>query len=178
MPAFVAAAGGLEARRALTAAAFALLQIPDAPVALAALAPTAVEVPAVDHRGRDVFFESRDTLQTVGGAPAVDPAPKAMNVVESGALSVDGVAVDLPSLRWSAAQAAVSGGEDLARLRELGVGVVVRADGSVEETGAPARELPVLGVALFALWCMVPLTQCVQHHSFNRKASYLGTSDI
>lgn len=178
VPAFVAAAGGLEARRALTAAAFALLQIPDAPVALAALAPTAVEVPAVDHRGRDVFFESRDTLQTVGGAPAVDPAPKAMNVVESGALSVDGVAVDLPSLRWSAAQAAVSGGEDLARLRELGVGVVVRADGSVVETGAPARELPVLGVALFALWCMVPLTQCVQHHKLNRKASYLHASDI
>ena len=54
IPAFVAAAGALDPRRALAAAAFALLQVPDAPVALAALTPTTVEVPAVDPRGRDL----------------------------------------------------------------------------------------------------------------------------
>lgn len=168
IPAFVAAAGALEPRRALAAAAFALLQVPDAPVALAALAPTTVEVPAVDHRGRDVLFESRPALVPIDGHPVVDPAPKAMNVVESGALTVDGVAVDPPSLRWSAAQAAL---DNQARLRELGVGVVVRTDGSVTETGAPARPLPPAGIALFALWCMVPLIQCVQDHTTRKKRS-------
>ena len=162
IPAFVAAAGALEPRRALAAATFALLQVPDAPVALAALTPTTIEVPAVDHRGRDVLFESRPALVPIDGHPVVDPAPKAMNVVESGALTVDGVAVDPPSLRWTAAQAALN---DQERLRELGVGVVVRADGSVAETGEPAHPLPPAGIALFALWCMVPLLQCVRNHT-------------
>ena len=94
-------------------------------------------------------------------------------MVESGALTVDGVAVDPPSLRWSAAQAAR---DDQARLRELGVGVVVRADGSVTETGAPARPLPPAGVALFALWCMVPLLQCVKDHTRNTQRSHLRVS--
>ena len=162
IPAFVVAAGALEPRRALAAATFALLQVPDAPVALAALTPTTIEVPAVDHRGRDVLFESRPALVPIDGHPVVDPAPKAMNVVESGALTVDGVAVDPPSLRWTAAQAALN---DQERLRELGVGVVVRADGSVAETGEPARPLPPAGIALFALWCMVPLLLCVRNHT-------------
>ena len=173
IPAFVAAAGALEPRRALAAAAFALLQVPDAPLALAALTPTTVEVPAVDHRGRDVFFESRPALLPLDGHPVVDPAPKAMNVVESGALTVDGVAVDPPSLRWSAAQAALG---DQARLRELGVGVVVHADGSVTETGAPARPLPPVGVALFALWCMVPWLLCDTDHTYSARRSYLRVS--
>ena len=162
IPAFVVAAGALEPRRALAAATFALLQVPDAPIALAALTPTTIEVPAVDHRGRDVLFESRPALVPIDGHPVVDPAPKAMNVVESGALTVDGVAVDPPSLRWTAAQAALN---DQERLRELGVGVVVRADGSVAETGEPAHPLPPAGIALFALWCMVPLLQCVRNHT-------------
>ena len=162
IPAFVAAAGALEPRRALAAAAFALLQVPDAPIALAALTPASIEVPAVDHRGRDVLFESRPALVPIDGHPVVDPTPKAMNVVESGALTVDGVAVDPPSLRWTAAQAAL---DDQERLCELGVGVVVRADGSVAETGEPARPLPPAGIALFALWCMVPLLQCVRNHT-------------
>ena len=169
IPSFVAAAGALEPRRAFAAAAFALLQVPDAPLALAALTPTTVEVPAVDHRGRDVLFESRPVLLPLDGHPVVDPAPKAMNVVESGVLTVDGVAVDAPSLRWSAAQAAV---DDQERLRELGVGVVVRADGSVTDTGAPARPLPPAGVALFALWCMVPLLQCVRNHTGTQQRSH------
>lgn len=167
IPAFVAAAGALEPRRALAAAAFAVLQVPDAPVALAALTPTTVDVPAVDHRGRDVVFESRPTLTTIDGHPVVDPAPKAMNVVESGALTVDGVPVDAPSPRWVAAQAAIS---DPVRLRELGIGVVVRADGTVMESGAPPRPLPPAGIALFALWCMVPLITCVLDHTRIKRA--------
>ena len=49
VPAFVAAAGALEPRRALAACALAVLQVPDAPVAVAALTPTAVEVLSLIH---------------------------------------------------------------------------------------------------------------------------------
>lgn len=155
IPAFVAAAGALSPRRALAAATFALLQVPDAPVAVAALTPTTVDVPAVNHNGRDVLFESRPTLMLIDDHPTVDPAPKAMNVVESGALTVDGVVVDAPSPRWAAAQAAI---DDTDALREMGIGVVVRTDGRVVDTQAAARPLPPAGIALFALWLAVPAT--------------------
>lgn len=176
VPAYVAAAGALDGRRALAACAFALLQVPDAPVALAALTPVpaaAVEIPAVDDRGRDVVFESRPALTRVAGRVTVDPAPKAMNVVESGALAVDGVVVDPPSARWSAAQVALDGPASLGRLRELGIGLAVRADGSVVDAGAPARGLPPVGVALFALWCAVPLLACVQGHTLKINRPHL-----
>lgn len=153
IPAFVAAAGALTPRRAATAAAFALLQVPDAPATLAALTPTRVEIPAVDHQGRDVLFEGGHSLVLIDGLPAVNPATKAMNVVESGALVVDGAVVDAPNPRWTAAQ-----GASVEELRALGIGLVVRADGSITDTGAPARPLPPAGLALFALWCAVPLT--------------------
>ena len=161
LPACTAAAGHLSGRCAATAVGVAFLQVPDASLALSALAPTTVAVPAVDHKGRDVFFENAPTLLlTDAHTPTLNPAPKAMNVVESGALSVDGVEVDPPSARWVAASDAVgSGGAagSLDLLRDLGVGLVVYEDGSVLDTGAPARGLPPLGVALFALWCAVPL---------------------
>lgn len=165
VPAFVAAAGALDSRRALAATAFALLQVPDAPIAVAALTPTSVEIPTVEHSGRDVFFESRPALMRIDDHPVADPAPKAMNVVESGALVVDGVTVDPPSQRWAAAQAALAESADPARLRELGIGVVVHADGSVTFTGAPAQPMPAVGIALFGLWCVVPLVLCVGNHN-------------
>ena len=169
IPAFVAAAGALRPRLAPVALALALLQVPDAPLAIAQLAPTRIEVPTVAHAGRDVLFVDRPTLVTLGtGAVAVDPAPKAMNVVESGALRVDAHLTDPPSQRWSHAHAALqkAGGaaagshmpeETAAELRDLGIGLVVFPDGQVAETGAPARGWPPVGVALFALWCAVPL---------------------
>lgn len=168
-PAFVTAAGALPARRAAAALMLAILQVPDAPVAVAALAPTTVAVPDVDHRGRDVLFVDRPALVRIsaGIAPggdviAVDPAPKAMNVVESGALRVDATVIDPPSPRWRAAHAAV---DNPHTLRELGVGLVVyptEGGYAVVNTGAPARGLPPLGVALFALWCVVPLVPMIR----------------
>lgn len=174
IPAFVTAAGALPARRGAAALTLAILQVPDAPVAVAALAPTTVAVPEVDHRGRDVLFVDRPALVRIsagsarGHGIAVDPAPKAMNVVESGALRVDATLIDPPSPRWSAAHAAVDNPQ---ALRELGVGLVVYpadpadpAEGgyTVVDTGAPARGLPPLGVALFALWCVVPLVPMIR----------------
>ncbi|OHF38240.1 hypothetical protein [Corynebacterium sp. HMSC074A01] len=151
IPAFVAAAGALTPRRAAAALACALLQVPDGAVSVEKLRPTAVEAPTVAHAGRDVFFAERAPLTLVRGEPTVDPAPKQMNVVESGALLVDGTLVDPPSPRWVAAHEAVEQEPvDTTRLRELEIGLVVYPDGRVLETGAAARGLPPVGLALFA----------------------------
>lgn len=168
IPAFVAAAGSLDGRKALAALAFALLQVPDAPVAVAALTPTRVEIPAIDHRGRDVFFVDAPTLTLIDDHPVLNPATKAMNVVEPGSLVVDGVAVDPPSLRWVAAQAAA---DDPAALAQLGIGLVVHPDGTVVDTGAPAQPLPPAGIALFGVWLCVPLL------AFSRRSRPLVTKD-
>lgn len=159
IPAYVAAAGALDKRAAGAAAALALLQVPDAPAALAALTPTHVHVPQVDHHGRDVLFEGRSTLALVRGVPTVDPATKAMNVVEQGALTVDGVVVDPPNPRWVQAQ-------DPSNRKALGIGIVVHEDGTTTDTGAPKHPLPPAGIALFALWLATPLTAvCRKSHS-------------
>ena len=154
LPACTAAAGALTPKLAGTALLMALLQVPDAPLALRALTPTAIEFPAIDHRGRDVFFVDRPALIDIGGRVVVDPAPKVMNAVESGLLLVDGTVADPPSPRWLAAQRAQN---DLEALKSLGIGVVVYPDGDLRETGSEQRGLPPLGIALFALWCAAPL---------------------
>ncbi|SDS81909.1 hypothetical protein [Corynebacterium timonense] len=161
LPAFVRAAGALPPRAAPAALALALLQVPDAAVAVAALRPVdGVEVPAVDHRGRDVFFVDRPALVLrPDGAPAVDPAPKVMNVVEPGELVVDGVVVDEVSPRWRAAAENVG---DAGALRGLGIGLVVYPDGRVVDTGAPARDLPPTGVALLVIWVALGLWGCTR----------------
>lgn len=179
LPAFVVAAGRLDRvdpRLPIVALLLALAQVPDAPRAVAALAPMHVAVPSIDHQGRDVFFDGRPYLLTrPDGAPVVDPATKAMNVVESGELVVDGVAVDAPSPRWrvaqdifgtttapgsTAADSAAPVDDSLAIqlfYSDPQVALIVRPDGTVEDTGYPARPLPRSGLALLALWMLLPL---------------------
>lgn len=172
LPAFVVAAGSLgQIARYLPAAALglAVLQVPDAPRAVAVLAPVQVSTPAIDHDGRDVFFIDRPTLvNRADGLPVVDPATKAMNVVESGALVVDGVEVDEPSPRWRAASVIFAGASDdpvdadpaMARyFSDPGVGLVVHPDGTVEDTGVGPQ--PRSGVGLLAVWFAVPLVALV-----------------
>lgn len=155
IPAYVYAAGALTPRLASAACAFALLQVPDAPAAVAELAPVEVTVPRVEAEGRDVFFVDRPALLSrADGTPVVDPATKAMNVVESGQLRIDGDVVDEASPRWALAQAHP---RDTALLALLGIGLVVHPDGTVVDTGAPAREPSVLGRALLVGWGSVPL---------------------
>ena len=158
LPALVSAAGALRPPRAALALALALLQVPDAPLAVAALAPVAVgelHVAAVDDRGRDVFFVDRPALsRRADGQPVVDPVPKMMNVVEPGELVVDGVVVDPVSPRWREAR---DHPDEIAALRGLGIGVVVHPDGTATDTGAPPRGLPTAGLLFFALWLAVPL---------------------
>lgn len=174
LPAFVVAAGRLDRvdlRLPVVALLLALTQVPDAPRAVAALAPVHVAVPDIDHQGRDVFFDDRPYLLTrPDGTPIVDPATKAMNVVESGELTVDGVTVDAPSPRWRAAQdifgtitandSAAPIDDSLAAQRfysDPEVALIIRPDGAVEDTGYPARPLPRSGIALLALWMLLPL---------------------
>lgn len=155
IPAYVYAAGALTPRLASVACALTLLQVPDAPLALSPLAPAEVTVPRIDAQGRDVLFVDRPTLLTRSdGTPVVDPATKVMNVVESGQLRIDGEVVDEASSRWTLAQANPT---DTAMLASLGIGLVVHPDGTVVDTGAPAREPSALGRALLAGWCAVPL---------------------
>lgn len=173
LPAFVVAAARLDRvdlRLPAVALLLALVQVPDAPRAVATLAPVHIDVPDVDHRGRDVFFDSRPHLLTrpSDGAPIVDPATKAMNVVESGELIVDGVRVDEPSPRWRAAtdifgttpRPELPSDTDLSVQRYYSdpqVALVVHPDGTVEDTGYPARALPRTGIALLVLWFLLPL---------------------
>lgn len=161
VPAYVALAGQMR-REWLSGLvlAVAVLQVPDAPRELAQLAPAPVAVDgelAAFADGRDVLLPGRSTLTTrADGMVVVDPAAKAMSVVESGALFVDGQLADPPAPRWVAAMAAW-GRRDLAALADLGVGVVADTEaGVVVETGAPARELPALGLGLLAWWLAVP----------------------
>lgn len=149
IPAYVAAAGALRPTLAWAALALAVLQVPDAPVSLAQLRPVEVAVPAVDHQGRDVYFVDRPALITrADGVPVVDPAAKAMNVVEPGGLQVDDLVVDTNSLRFE------EGIDDPAAHE---IGLVVYPGGQVVDTGVPARPLPPLGLGLLILWGLTPL---------------------
>lgn len=157
LPAYVAAAASARTWVAGLVLALALLQVPDAPVALAPLRPQPV---VVDHSlveraaGRDVLLiDEPGLLRRADGAVMLNPLGKALSTVESGALTVDGVLADTPSPRWSAATAAWAE-RDLDRLEELGVGVVV-ADGHVVETTAgPQPRWP--GLVLLGLWLLIP----------------------
>lgn len=159
LPAYTALAGLARPLPAGTLVALALLQVPDAPLALRQIAPVEVTVEESLVKfaaGRDVFFPERSGLSTrADGVVIVDPAFKALSVVESGELVVDGVVVDAASPRYRAAQEAWAE-RDLVGLADLGVGVVATPE-EVVGTGAPARELPRAGLVLLAGWVLIPV---------------------
>lgn len=158
LPAYVAAAASIRSRWAVgLVLALALLQVPDAPRALAPLSPQPLSVDRglVELAGgRDVLLVDEPTLvRRADGAVMLNPLNKALSTVESGALVVDGVLVDTPSPRWRAATAAWEN-SDLQRLAELGVGVIV-TEGQVVETSAPPQPRG-LGLTLLAVWLLLP----------------------
>ncbi|WP_342318557.1 hypothetical protein [Corynebacterium mayonis] len=170
IPSFVIAAGALPSRGAAAALFLALLQVPDAPVAVAALTPVpALVVPDVEHNGRDVFFVDRPALLLRDdGTPVVDPAPKMMNVVEPGELVVDGTVVDPVSPRWVAARDATQRRDEEA-LKALGVGVVVFPDGSQWHMDVPAGRLAPLGLFLLGVWWLAPFATMAVHLAFSKR---------
>ncbi|MFC6146722.1 hypothetical protein [Corynebacterium nasicanis] len=163
LPAYVAAAAALTHRWAAGALALALLQVPDAPLALAPLAPQEITVDAslVERAaGRDVLLVDTPPLaRRADGTVIIHPLSKALSTVESGALVVDGVVVDAPTPRWTASQEAWEE-RDLERLAELGVGLIV-AEGEVTETTAAPRSR-TLGLTLLLSWLALPLAPAVR----------------
>ena len=90
------------------------------------------------------------------GWVSINPYTKALPVVYSGELEVDGALVDKPPRRYILAQQAWQDG-DHERLRNLGIGVVY-ADGVITETGAGPETVPWgwhagwFGAWLLVLW--------------------------
>lgn len=162
VPAWVAAAASVN-RWAGVILALALLQVPDAPRALAPLTPQEITVDEslVERAaGRDVLLADATPLTLrPDGTVIVEPLTKALPTVESGALTVDGVLVDPPAPRWSAAMDAW-GSQDLGRLAKLGVGLVL-ADGQVTEIPGVEPRSRALGLSLLAVWSAVPLLVAV-----------------
>lgn len=154
IPAYVALAGMLRPAFCALAAALAIAQIPDAPLAVEELRPVEItldEELIARADGRDTLFLDRDALtRREDGAVIIEPHTKAMSVVESGELFVDGVRTDPPSRRYTAAVDAFHNG-DLHRLERLGVGMVVAGDGTVIETAAEPGERTA-GIVLTVFW--------------------------
>ncbi|MDK8670575.1 hypothetical protein [Corynebacterium sp. MSK195] len=156
LPLYVASLGALPNLPAALATVAATVQLLPVPGRLAVLAPrdTGIDeqlVRAID--GRVAFFPERANLVEVPGGVAVDPYSKAVAMVESGELSVDGTVVDQASPQYRAALRAWEE-HDMDRLAEIGVGVVV-VDGAIAaETNAPRPQVPW---ALTALWMACPL---------------------
>ncbi|MEK0127621.1 hypothetical protein [Corynebacterium marquesiae] len=156
LPLYVASLGALPNLPAALATVAAIVQLLPVPGRLAVLAPrdTGIDeqlVRAID--GRVAFFPERANLVEVPGGVAVDPYSKAVAMVESGELSVDGTVVDQASPQYRAALRAWKD-HDMNQLTELGVGVVVVGGAIAAETNAPQPQVPW---ALTALWMACPL---------------------
>ena len=163
IPAYVCLAAGVKSPLSWVATGLALLQIPDAPREVSVIRPSSAHVESVEALaeladGRDTLIIGQGPLVTrEDGIPVVDPRTKALSVVESGELRVDGIITDAPSQRWTEATQAWAAG-DIERLEELGVGVVVGGD-TITETSAPPQHgwKYYLGVGLTVLWMALPL---------------------
>ena len=156
LPLYVASLGALPNLPAALSTVAAIVQLLPVPGRLAVLAPrdTGIDeqlVRAID--GRVAFFPERANLVEVPGGVAVDPYSKAVAMVESGELSVDGTVVDQASPQYRAALRAWKE-HDMNQLTELGVGVVVVGGAIAAETNAPQPQVPW---ALTALWMACPL---------------------
>ncbi|MBM0263078.1 hypothetical protein [Corynebacterium macginleyi] len=156
LPLYIASIGALPQIPAALALVAATIQVLPAPSRLAVLSPRNTEVDEQlvrDIDGRLAFFPERPNLVEIPPGVAVDPYSKAVPMVESGELSVDGEVIDQASPQYRAALRAWQD-RDMTGLAELGVGVVV-VDGAIAaETNAPRPELPWV---LTALWMAAPL---------------------
>lgn len=156
LPAFTYLAAALQPQKlAAVALCLALLGVWDAPMAVAKLRPVpepaAVAELRSDWRGGEVFAPGLTTLVLHDGAATVNPLPKAIPMVESGELRVDGHQVDAPSARFDAASR-LWHVRDLAGLRELGIAAVYE-DGVMHYlTDSPHNGVHPLGFGLLLLW--------------------------
>lgn len=145
IPAYCCAAAGVPRLWAYLALLCAVLQVIDAPAEVSVLAPREVTA-GLDQDllqradGRTVFLPDAPTVVSAPGWVSINPYTKALPVVYSGELEVDGALVDKPSRRYILAQQAWEAG-DHEHLRNLGIGVVY-AGGVITETGAGPEPVP------------------------------------
>jgi len=143
-------------------ALLAVLQVPDAPVALMALRPlpepALVREVQVARPTGDVANMDSAGLVVYAGRTVIDPLYKAVGSVEAGQLVVDGQVVDPASSRYVAARLAWEA-RDITQLAKLGVSHVV-ADGKLIDL----RNEPVAhhgrfyaGLGLLAAWLCIPI---------------------
>lgn len=160
IPAYVSMAAGLNRPLQWVAVVLALLQVPDAPREVQVLRPSSSNTAELAEfaAGRDVLIIGAPTLVLRDdGLPVVDPRAKAVPLVESGELRVDGIITDPPSHRRTEAIDAWSN-RDLDRLRELGVGVVIDGENVVETGAGPQRGWRFhLGLGLTVFWLLLPV---------------------
>lgn len=161
LPAMIYGAARIHPRSLVTAAILAaLLQVPDAPLAVRPLAPVAQpELPRTT--GKLLIVDSHG-LVSYQGRTIVDPRIKANATVESGALSVDGQVIDAPSPAYSQATAAWHRG-DHNYLREQGITAVIDhgkftpiADSTPQRTAGF-----YLGLGCLVLWAAAGICGCV-----------------
>ena len=160
IPAYVSMAAGLNRWWQWAAVVLALLQVPDASREVQVLRPSSGNTAGLAElaAGRDVLIIGAPTIVLRDdGLPVVDPRAKAVSLVESGELRVDGIITDPPSPRWTEAVDTWSH-RDLDRLRKLGVGVVIDGDNVVETGAGPQRGWRFhLGLGLTVFWLLLPL---------------------
>lgn len=163
IPAYAASAAGIRPRAGLPLViALCFVQVPDAATAVGgALRPAAVDPSwqALSSRAqhRDVLFPDAPTIIRLGDTIAIDPRTKAAAVVEGGELTVDGTRIDPPSTRYVAANEAWQR-RDLQALENLGVGLIITPEETMETAAAPRRGWRyTLGLILTVTWLSLPL---------------------
>lgn len=161
IPCYVALAGALQGVwTELACIILVALSCVQAPAQLAELRPVpadpAWEQLAHEADGLDVLLAHTPTAITrVYGRTVVDPRTKVASVIQPGALIVSGDVADPPHPRWVAAQRAWAHNDE-ARLRELGVGLVV--DGTrIHRIDGVAPQPRAAGLALLSVWLAYPL---------------------
>lgn len=159
LPAYVMAAASLRSWAAGLAVVLALLQVPDAPIALKQLTPTTAPLYSEElvnqAAGRDVYLvDEPDIVFLPDGRLALNPLNKALSTVQSGALVVDGEVVDAPTMRWVEAGQAWAD-NDIDGLAFLGIGLIVDGD-TIHETGeGPSSTWP--GLIMLLGWLLIPV---------------------
>lgn len=161
LPALIVAAATVSKRRcALVIIVLALLQVPDAPLALTALKPISASPDWQRYPGRVLNLDSQG-LVVYQDRVLVDPLSKATDVVESGQLVVDGELTDLPSSSYQEAVHYWRKG-DIQVLVQLGIGSVI--DGGTRVVLSDAPPPPenygwrfAAGLGLLLYWLALPI---------------------
>lgn len=161
LPAVIVAAATVSKRSsALVIIVLALLQVPDAPVALTALKPISASSEWQRYPGRVLNVDSQG-LVVYQDRVMVDPLSKATDVVESGQLVVDGELTDLPSASYQQAVRYWRKGDTQA-LVQMGIGSVIDGGTRVVLSDSPPQPENyswrfAAGLGLLLYWLALPI---------------------